>query len=232
MSNNAPRCIDRAAALRTYNTLGKSSAAGELKGAEFLELVAENVRLGHHSATLDEAKEVYAAYRKGKVAGLGTLTVDVFSEANFKQRTSDVMNVMVCAADSEINFCTVLAEARPIIVRGKNDKTHKLNTWDAFVAIARAQRAKPGDQLDEAGIEQALLPKTATPKDRNEIISLEDLIKRLEKHIQGTAKDGEVIKEGYPSERAEGALQLLRDQITLIQYNTAQAKAAHLLPKT
>lgn len=225
LSNNPPRCANRDEAMRLYGKLGEQAAAGAMKGSEFLEMVAENVRLQLHEVNPKEAQALWAAFREKQVKKMGNLTADAAGESNFKQRASDVSSVMQAAAIPGVNLNDVFTTARPLIVRGKEDGVHKMNTFDAFVAIARAQKAQIDRQLTDADIEAALQPKAKTPKERNEVISLKAIIKALEVHIHGTNDtDKGPGKEGYPSERAEAMLQLAKEQITLLEFNATMAK--------
>lgn len=223
--NNAPRCTNEVEAMRAYGKLGERAAAGEMSGAEFLELIAENVRLGHHEVSPKKAQEVWNAFRTRQLAKLGTLTADAMTEANFKQRASNVSTVMIAAAKTGVDLADVFARARPIIVQTKRDGVHKMNTWDAFVAVATVQKSQD-TALTNDQITAAMNPKAKTEKERTEVASLNALIKQLETHINGTEPtEKSPGKEAFPSERAAGALQLLRDQVTLLEYRTAQAKA-------
>lgn len=231
LSNNAPRCTTRDEAIRLYGKLGEAAAAGAMKGAEFLEMVAENVRLGLHDVNPKEAQALWAAFREKQVKRMGDLTTDAASESNFKQRASDVSSVMQAAAIPGVDLCAVFAEARPIITKSKEAGTHKMNTFDAFVAISRTQKAQLDRQLSADDIKSALEPKAKTPKERNEALSLKAIIKLLETHINGT-NDTEKGpgKEAYPSERAAGALNLLNEQVTLLEYNAMKEKVSAFAP--
>lgn len=224
--NNAPRCADEKEALKLYGQLGAAAAAGDMKGAEFLEMVAENVRLRHHEVSPKKAQEIWGKFRNAQMQKLGNLNADAMTEANYKQRASNVSTVMIAAAKPGVDLNDVFTRARPVIVDTKQKGVHKMNTWDAFVALATKQKAQE-TALTDADILSALEPKAKTEKVRNEITSLNAIVKLLETHINGTnPTEKSPGKEAFPSERAAGALQLLKDQITLLEYEAQREKMA------
>lgn len=224
--NNPPRCADEKEALRAYGNLGSAAAAGALKGAEFLELVAENVRNQLHEVSPKKAQEVWGAFRNAQLRKLGNLTVDseASTEANFKQRASNVCTVMIAAAKPGVDLNDIFARARPMIVDAKAKGESKMNTWDGFVAIAVAQKAKT-EPLSDADIASAIRPKAKEASDYNEKIALERALHALKVLVKGTeATEKSPGKEAFPSERACGALQLIEEQITLLEFKSVQAK--------
>lgn len=226
--NNPPAAIDEAGAFKLYAKLGEGAGKGALKGAEFLERVAECVRMGlHGQVSSDKGKELWSKFRNAQLKAMGNMVLDSGKEANFKQRASNVTTVMFAAAKAGVNLNELFAEVRRILPDMRADDETKHNTWDAFVAVASAQKSAD-EQLDDDEVRKALMPKEAdNSKEYNELVALEAVKKTLTALIEGKkATDKSPGKPSFASEQAQKALAEIEDRISRVTLTRTQAKAA------
>lgn len=229
--NNPPKVLDEAGAFKLYARLGEGAGKGALKGAEFLERVAECTRLGlHGQVNAEKGKELWSRFRTAQLKAMGNMVMDSGKEANAKQRASNVTTVMFAAAKAGVNLNELFAEVRRILPDMKANNETKHNTWDAFVAVASAQKSAD-EQLDDGEVRKALLPKEAdNSKEYNELIALEAVKKTLTALIEGKkATDKSPGKPSFASEQAQKALAEIEDRIsrvTLVR-TAGKSKAKH-----
>jgi hypothetical protein len=202
---------------KTIDKLVEASVRGALARPEIILQTA----LAAHEGLLNEGdgENVWSrvSQRQNKRLAAASVTGDdKGSKQAFKTRVSEMNKVIeaaCCLRDGLVSFHEVLEQAKPIIVRAKNEGVWKSNTQDAFVQLARAQANEHGQvPMDEAMIEAALQPseKQKEYEERKETIKL---IKALDRHINGTEKDGVQVRPAFPSTEASIALKRLEDRL-------------------
>jgi hypothetical protein len=214
---------DKNEAFKAFRTLGEMEAKGQVAGPEFIVKLAIAVEEGHVAEA--DAEACYKEFRKRQVKVYEGNVVDPIETAsNFKQKVSVCKVVMNAASNPAFSFSDVLNDARPIIISTKAAGVHKMSTWDAFYAIARAQR-EIQTALDEDGIRKALEPKKGG-KERNAVVSLEAIKKLMKVHLEGTqgVEGKSPPKEAYPSERVASALRLVEQEIAALTFADQRAK--------
>jgi hypothetical protein len=216
---------DEAAFLKEVRKLGAAEGTGAASRPEFIKKCAIASAEGVLAADTDSVGKVWTANREA-ANSKGTY----IPEASFKQRVSELLQVVKVSKMPNVDFASTLNTAHPIIEDERKKGNIKTTVMDGFVSCARYQLAEKIEQrcLTEDEIRKAIAPKVKDKAERNEHDELVKLLKSMTVLDEGTNDtDAGPGKQAFPSQNLSHAIALIEERIAdLKQAELAKNKAA------